>query len=70
MGKIVGSVYWIEKGKPTTKVVTAAQAFGDPAQAEQQVLYFDRQGSATEKKLARLGYRQFQGKRYRTATSQ
>ncbi len=66
MGKIVGSVYWVEKGKPTTKLVTAEQAFADAAQAEQQVLYFDRHGSVKEKKLARLAYRQWQGRRYRT----
>lgn len=65
MGKIVGSVYWIEKGRPTTKLVTAEQAFADMAQAEQQVLYFDKQGSAQEKKLARLAFRQWQGKRFR-----
>jgi len=63
--KIGGSVFWIEKGEQTTKVVDAETAFSDLEQAKAQVLYFEKRGSTTEKKLARLAYRQWQGKRFR-----
>ena len=63
--KIGGSVYWIEKGKQTQKVVDAGKAFSDEEQAKAQVLYFEKKGSPAEKKLARLAFRQWQGKRFR-----
>ncbi len=63
--KIVGSVLWIEKGKQTEKVVDAERAFSDEDQAKAQVLYFEKKGSGVEKRLARLAYRQWQGKRFR-----
>ncbi len=65
MHKIGGSVFWIEKGKQTEKVVEAEQAFSDEDQAKAQVLFFETKGSTTEKKLARLAYREWQGKRFR-----
>jgi hypothetical protein len=63
--KIVGRVYWIEKGKQTGRIVDAAEAFGDPVQAEQQVLYAEASGDGKQRRLARLAFRQYQGKRYR-----
>jgi hypothetical protein len=65
MPKISGSVFWIEKGKQTEKVVDAEQAFSDFEQAKAQVLYFEKKWSVAEKKLGRLAYRQWQGKRFR-----
>ncbi len=65
MPKIGGSVYWIENGKPTEKVVDAQQAFSNDEQAKAQVLFFEKKGSAAEKRLARLAFRQWQGKRFR-----
>ncbi len=65
MPKIGGSVFWIEKGKQTQKVVDAEQAFSDLEQAKAQVIHFEKKGSAAEKKLARLAFRQWQGKRFR-----
>jgi hypothetical protein len=65
MPKIGGSVLWIEKGKQTEKAVDAERAFSDFEQAKAQVLYFEKKGSAAEKKLARLAFRQWQGKRFR-----
>jgi hypothetical protein len=38
MPKIGGSVFWIEKGKQTEKVIDAGQAFSDLEQAKAQVL--------------------------------
>lgn len=63
--KIGGSVYWIEKGKQTQKVVEADKAFSDEEQAKAQVLFFEKKGNRAEKKLARLAFRQYQGKRFR-----
>ena len=54
--KIGGSVFWIEKGKQTEKVVDAERAFSDVEQAKAQVLHFEKKGSAAEKKLARLAF--------------
>jgi len=65
MPKIGGSVYWIENGKRTEKVVDAQQAFSNDEQAKAQVLFFEKKGSAAEKRLARLAFRQWQGKRFR-----
>ena len=60
MAKIVGKVYWIKGKKKTATVVSAREAFSDPDQAVKQVLY------GGEPELARLAYKQYQGKRYRT----
>ncbi len=65
MTKIGGSVLWIERGKQTEKVVEAERAFSDEDQAKAQVLFFETKGSTAEKRLARLAYRQWQGKRFR-----
>ena len=65
MPKVGGSVFWIEKGKQTQTVVNAEQAFSDLKQAKAQVLFFEKKGSAAERKLARLAFRQWQGKRFR-----
>ena len=65
MRRIGGSVFWIEKGKQTRKVVEAEKAFSDAEQAKAQVLFFEKKGSAAERKLARLAFRQWQGKRFR-----
>ena len=65
MPKIGGSVLWIEKGRQTEKVVDAERAFSDEGQAKAQVLFFEKKGSVAEKKLARLAFRQWQGKRFR-----
>ena len=65
MTKVAGSVFWIEKGKLTQKVVDAERAFSDLEQAKAQVIYFEKKGSAAERKLARLAFRQWQGKRFR-----
>ena len=65
MTKVGGSAFWIEKGKQTQKVVDAEQAFADLEQAKAQVIYFEKKGSAAERKLARLAFRQWQGKRFR-----
>jgi len=65
MPKIGGSVFWIEKGKQTQKAVDAERAFSDEDQAKAQVLFFETKGNAAEKKLARLAFRQWQGKRFR-----
>ena len=63
--KIVGKVPWIEKGKQTSRIVDAKEAFGDPAQAVQQILYAEASGDGEQRRLVRLAYRQYQGKRYR-----
>ena len=65
MTKVGGSVFWIAKGKQTQKIVNAEAAFSDQDQAKAQVLYFEKKGTAAERKLARLAYRQWQGKRFR-----
>jgi len=59
------SVSWIEKGKQTTRVAEAEQSFSDLEQAKAQVLYFEKKGSAAEKKLALLAFRQWRGRRFR-----
>jgi hypothetical protein len=63
--QIVGSVYWIEDGNQTGKVVDAQEAFSDPAQAVAQIQYAEHSGDKQHLKLSRLAYRQFLGKRYR-----
>ena len=49
MPKIGGSVFLIEKGKQTQKVVDAERAFSDEDQAKAQVLFFEKKGSASRK---------------------
>ena len=63
--RIVGTIPWIQNGKQTSKVVDARKAFGDPEQAAAQVAYFDVHGSPQERRLARLAYQQYIGKRLR-----
>lgn len=52
-------------GEQTEKSVDAELAFSDDDQAKAQLFYFEKKGSAAEKKLARLAYREYQGKRFR-----
>jgi hypothetical protein len=63
--QIVGSVYWIENGQQTSRVVNVQEAFSDPAQAKAQILYAESSGNKKQLILTRLAYRQFLGKRYR-----
>jgi hypothetical protein len=63
--QIGGNVYWIENGQRTSRVVEAEVAFGDPAQAREQVLFAESSGDKELVRLARLAYRQFQAMRYR-----
>jgi hypothetical protein len=63
--KIGGSVYWIQNGKQTSKVVEATEAFSDSAQASAQVIYAEASGDRAAVRLARLAFRQFQGRRFR-----
>ena len=44
MPKVSGSVFLIEKGKQTQKVVDAEEAFSDLEQAKAQVLFFEKKG--------------------------
>ena|SRR5208282_4884820 len=64
--KVTGMVLKIVNGKPTEKKLSAQEAFSDPEQAIEQVLYAERHGSREELKLVRLGYRQYQQKRFRS----
>jgi hypothetical protein len=64
--KVTGTVLKIVNGKPTEERLSAQEAFSDPAQAIEQVLYAERHGSREELKLVRLGYRQYQQKRFRS----
>ena len=63
--KIVGSVYWIEKGKQTSRVVDVQEAFSDPDQAKAQISYAKSSGNKRQLIMCGLAYRQFLGKRYR-----
>jgi hypothetical protein len=63
--RIAGTVPWIQNGKQTSRIVDAKQAFGDPVQAAAQVRFFDESGDPQQRRLARLAYQQFQGKRLR-----
>jgi hypothetical protein len=63
--RITGSVHEIVAGRQTGTLLTAEQAFSDPAQAQAQVHYFEEHGTRAEVRLARLAYRQYQGKRLR-----
>ena len=65
--RIEGTVYWIENGKPTSRVVDAEEAFSNPDQAAAQVMYAEKSGNREAMKLTRLAFRQFQGRRYRGA---
>ena len=64
--KVTGTVLRIMNGQPTDERLSAEEAFGDPQQAVEQVLYAERHGSKEELRLVRLAYRQYQGKRFRT----
>lgn len=64
--KVTGTVLKIVNGKPTDKKLSAEDAFSDPAQAMEQVLYAERHGSREELRLVRLAYRQYQQKRFRS----
>jgi hypothetical protein len=63
--KITGTVLKIVNGKPTKEKLSAEKAFGDLAQAREQVLYAERHGSQEEKRLVRLAFRQYQNMRFR-----
>ena len=63
--QIVGSVHWIENGRQTGRLVDVKEAFNDPAQARDQVLFAEASGDKEQIRLVRLAYRQFQGMRYR-----
>ena len=63
--KITGTVLKIVNGKPTNEKLAAEKAFGDLAQAREQVLYVERHGSKEEKRLVRLAFRQYQNMRFR-----
>ena len=64
--KVTGTVLKIVHGKPTDEKLNAQEAFSDPEQAIEQVLYAERHGSREELKLVRLAYRQYQQKRFRS----
>ncbi len=63
--KITGTVLKIVNGKPTTTKLSAEKAFTDIDQARAQVLYIEKKGTAEEKRLVRLAFRQYQGMRFR-----
>ena len=63
--QIVGSVYWIENNRQTSRVVDVSEAFSDSVQAKAQILYAESSVDKRQLRLARFAYRQFQGKRYR-----
>jgi len=63
--QIVGNVYWIQGGKATSRIADVKEAFGDPHQAKAQILYAESSGDKRQLRLARLAFREFQGKRYR-----
>jgi hypothetical protein len=63
--RIAGTVPWVHNGKQTAKIVDAKKAFEDPEQAAAQVAFFDANGDPQQRRLARLAYQQFQGKRLR-----
>jgi hypothetical protein len=64
--KVTGTVLKIVNGKPTNERLAAEKAFGDLAQAREQVLYVEKHGSREEKRLVRLAFRQYQNMRFRT----
>jgi hypothetical protein len=63
--KVTGTVLKILKGRPTDERLSAEEAFGDPQQAVEQVLYAESHGSTKELRLVRLAFRQYQGRRFR-----
>jgi hypothetical protein len=64
--KVTGTVLKIVNGKPTNERLAAEKAFGDLAQAREQVVYVEKHGSREEKRLVRLAFRQYQNMRFRT----
>jgi hypothetical protein len=63
--KVTGTVLRIVDGQLTNERLSAEEAFGNPQQAVEQVLYAERHGSKEELRLVRLAYRQYQRKRFR-----
>jgi hypothetical protein len=63
--KVTGIVLKILNGKTTNERLSAEEAFSDPQQAVEQVLYAERHGSKDELRLIRLAFRQYQGRRFR-----
>jgi hypothetical protein len=63
--QVTGTVLKIVRGKPTDEKLTAEAAFGDLAQAREQVIYAEKHGSREEKRLVRLAFRQYQNMRFR-----
>jgi hypothetical protein len=63
--KVTGNVLKIISGKTTNERLSAEEAFSDPQQAVEQVLYAERHGSKDELRLIRLAFRQYQGRRFR-----
>ena len=63
--KVTGTVLKILKGRPTDERLSGEEAFGDPQQAVEQVLYAESHGSTKELRLVRLAFRQYQGRRFR-----
>jgi hypothetical protein len=55
---VTGTVLSIVSGRPTNERLSAEEAFGDPRQAVEQVLYAERHGSRDELRLVRLAFRQ------------
>ncbi len=64
--KVTGTVLKIINGKPSNIKLDAAEAFSDIDQARAQVLYVERHGTAEEKRLVRLAFRQYQGMKFRS----
>ena len=63
--QIAGNVFWIENGRQTNRLVDVAEAFNDPVQARDQVLFAEASKEKEQIRLVRLAYRQFQGMRFR-----
>ena len=55
--QIVGNaLHWIENGRQTNRLVDVQEAFGDPAQARDQVLFAEAPGDREQIRLVRLAY--------------
>ena len=63
--KVTGTVLKIVQGQLTNERISAEEAFSDPQQAVEQVLYAERHATREKLKVVRLAYRQYQGKRFR-----
>jgi hypothetical protein len=62
--RITGSVYWIGNGRRTTTAVDVKTAFGNPDQAIEQVFFTEMHADERQQRVARLAYRQYQGKQF------